>query len=156
MGNFVKAAWHFVGNRLRDGAPIPKDGEKLIYPGQPILCERGLHASLQAFDALQYAPGNTLCLVECGGTVLHSDDKLVCTERTILARMDAEPLLRQFARSQALAVLHLWEPPQVVLDYLMGDDAARYAARYAARDAAWAAAKKDFNALVAEAFEDWL
>jgi len=181
-------AWHFVGDRLRDGSQIPKDGKTLVYPGQPILCERGLHASLSPFYALQYAPGNTLCLVECGGTVLHSGDKLVCTERTILARMDAEPLLRQFARSQALAVLHLWEPPQVVLDYLMGDDAAgdaagdaawaaawdaaraaAWAAAWdaaraaagdaagdAARAAAWDAAKKEFNDLVAEAFEDWL
>jgi hypothetical protein len=80
-----------------------------------------------------------LCLVECGGIVLHNSDKLVCTERTILARMDAEPLLRYYARQQALSVVHLWDAPQVVLDYLMGDDAALAAAGAAA----WAAARDD-------------
>jgi len=140
MGNFVKAAWHFVGNRLRDGAPIPKDGEKLVYPGQPILCHRGLHASLQPFDALRFAPGNTLCLVECGGVVHIGAGKLVCTERTILARMDAEPLLRQFARAQALSVAHLWSPPKVVLDYLMVGGS-ELAALSASAASAWSAAR---------------
>jgi len=177
-------AWHWVGDTLRDGSPVPKDGVKLVYPDSPILCERGYHASLRPWDALRYAPGNTLCLVECGGTVLHQDDKLVCTERTILARMNGEPLLRQFARNQALSVVHLWEPPEIVLDYLMGDDSARdaawaaawaaardaawAAAGAAARDAAWAAAwaaardaasaaaGKEFDQMVYDTFKDWI
>ena len=137
-------AWHWVGDTLRDGSPVPRDGKKLVYPQSPILCKRGYHASLCPWDALRYAPGDVLCLVECGGTVLHQDDKLVCTERTILARMNGDPLLRDFARKQALSVVHLWEPPEIVLDYLMGNDSARDAARAAAwsaaRDAAGAAA----------------
>jgi len=141
-------AWHWVGDTLRDGSPIPKNGKKLVYPDSPILCERGYHASLRPWDALTYAPGDVLCLVECGGIVLHQEDKLVCTERTILARMNGEPLLRQFARNQALSVVHLWEPPEIVLDFLMGDDSARVAAevavwaaaRVAAEVAVWAAA----------------
>jgi hypothetical protein len=133
-------AWHFVGAKLRDGRPVPKDGVKLVHPGPPKICQSGLHASLRPWDALQYAPGSTLCLVECGGTVRHQADKLVCTERTILVRMDATLLLREFARMQALSLVHLWEPPAVVLDYLMGDDAARDAARDAAWDAAMDAA----------------
>ena len=160
-------AWHFVGGTLRDGRPVPADGVKLIHNGRVVPCESGLHASKHPFDALKYAPGATLCLVECGGTIVeHGDpvDKIACSERKIIARMDAEPLLRYFARQQALSVIHLWDAPQVVLDYLMGDDAARAAAintaRAAARDAAWAAtwvaARDDFAALVYEAFEDWL
>ncbi len=169
-------AWHFVGDTLRDGRPVPADGFKLIHPGKPVLCSAGLHASLEPFDTLGFAPGPVLCLVECGGIIFHEADKLVCTERTILARMDAEPLLRHYARQQALSVVHLWEPPQVVLDYLMGDDAAWAAAWAAARaaardaawaaardaawaaawDAAWAAAKQEFNDLVRETFEDWI
>src|SRR3990172_7978050 len=91
-------AWHFVANTLRDGRPVPKDGELLKHPGHPIPCESGLHASLAPYDALKYAPGNTLCLVKCGGEIIHHDngngsDKLVCTERTIVARMDATELL---------------------------------------------------------------
>jgi hypothetical protein len=140
-------AWHFVGDTLRDGRPVPEDGVKLIHTGRVIPCREGLHASAHPMDALTYAPGNTLCLVECGGQIIeHGNpvDKIACSERTIIARMDAEPLLREFARHCALSVIHLWEPPQVVCDYLMGDDAAWDAARDAAwdaaRDAAWDAA----------------
>jgi hypothetical protein len=140
-------AWHFVGDTLRDGRPVPEDGVKLVHTSRVIPCQEGLHASAHPMDALTYAPGNTLCLVECGGQIIeHGDpvDKIACSERTIIVRMDAEPLLREFARHCALSVVHLWEPPQVVCDYLMGDDAARAAARdaarAAARDAAMAAA----------------
>ena len=175
-------AWHFVGKTLRDGRPVPKDGELLKFDGEPILCEQGLHASIEPFDALQYAPGNILCLVEIGGKIIKSDDKLVATERTIICHMDATEMLRYFARMQALSVVHLWNAPDVVLDYLMGNDAARAAAWDAAwdawaawdaawaaawdaaraaawdaaRDAAWAAHKNEFNQLVYECFEDFL
>ena len=82
-------AWHFVGAKLRDGSAIPADGVKLRFAGEPIMCKRGLHASIDPFDALQYAPGSTLCLVDCSGKVIEGHDKLVCTERTIVARIDA-------------------------------------------------------------------
>jgi hypothetical protein len=141
-------AYHFVGKTLRNGQPVPVDGEKLIFDGQPVMCKFGLHASRHPFDALKYAPGPILCLVEMGGTVVEESDKLVCTERTIIRRIDATELLRYFARMQAVSVLQLWpsEPPYVVLDYLMsGDDSLRAAARAtawaAARATAWAAAR---------------
>jgi hypothetical protein len=137
-------AWHFVGDKLRDGSPVPADGVKLIHRGKVIPCQSGLHASEHPFDALKFAPGPVLCLVECGGLIVpHGSpvDKIACSERTIIARMDATPLLRYFARQQALSVVHLWDTPQIVLDYLMGDDAARDAARLAAWDAAWASAR---------------
>jgi hypothetical protein len=109
------------------------------------MCVRGLHASRRLIDALAYAPGETVCRVECGGEVVEGDDKLVCTERTILWRVDGASLLREFARWSALQVVHLWNPPQLVLDFLnTGDeslrDAASDAARVAASDAAWDAA----------------
>ena len=135
-------AYHFCGSTLRDGSPIPKDGEKLIFHEQPILCQQGLHASIEPFDALQYAPGATLCQVECGGIILRQHDKLVCTERTIIKRIDATVLLRYFARIQALKVVHRWDAPQVVLDYLMtGDESIRVAAYVAAQGTAWAASR---------------
>jgi hypothetical protein len=151
-------AWHFVGDTLRDGRPVPKDGELLKHPGRPIPCESGLHASVDPYDALKYAPGNTFCLVKCGGEIVHhADDKLVCTERTIVARMDAAEMLRYFARMQALSVAHLWTPPDVVIDFLMtGDnaDAAADAARAAARaaDAAYAFAAGGGDATAAAAY----
>ncbi len=145
-------AWHFVGATLRDGRSIPADGVKLHHEGEIIPCALGLHASLHPFDALQYAPGATLCLVECEGEIRHhGNDKLVCQDRTILARMDATPLLKEFARMQALSVAHLWKSPDVVLEYLMtGDDAARDAAR----DADWAAAWDDAGAAARAAARD--
>jgi len=139
-------AWHFVGETLRDGRPIPKDGEKLVHHGEIKPCVSGLHASLHPFDALKYAPGQTLCLVECAGEVDKADDKIVCTERTIIARMDFGEPLRYFARMRALSVIHLWgqDPPEVVLDWLMtGDEGLRTYAALAAYDAANAAIAAD-------------
>lgn len=168
-------AWHFVDRTLRDGTPVPRDGVTLKHRNAVVPCQSGLHASEHPFDALQFATGNTLCLVECGGVIVpHGNpvDKIACSERTIIVRMNADPLLRHFARQQALSVAHLWDAPQEVLDYLMGDDTARAAAWAAAwaaaMDAAWAAtrnaaraatrdaARNDFAALVNAAFEDWL
>ena len=136
--------WHFVGEKLRDGRPVPKDGEVLVFDQAPILCQQGLHASLHPFDALQCAPGATLCLVECDGEIINGEDKLVCTQRTILARMDATEMLRYFARMQALSVAHLWESPDVVLNYLMTGEG---------REAAWAATRTEFSLLVNECFD---
>ena len=136
-------AWHFVGKTLQDGSPIPPDGVKLKYDGKIKMCESCYHASIDAFDALQYAPGDTLCRVYCDGEVIMGDDKLDCSERTIIQRMDATEMLLYFARMQALSVIHLYPngTDDVVFDYLMtGDEAIKYAARAAARAAASAAA----------------
>ncbi len=136
-------AWHFVGNTLRGGRPVPADGE-LLTEKKAILCAIGLHASVDAFDALQYAPGNILCRVKLGGKIVHGDAQVVATERTIVARIDATELMRSFARKQALKVKHLWDMPAVVEQYLLtGDESLRAAANasaYASADAAEAAA----------------
>ena len=166
-------AWHFVGDRLRDGRAVPKDGVWLEHAGEIRICESGLHASRDPFDALQYAQGPILCLVDCDGDIAEESDKLVCRRRRIVQRLDATEGLRYFARMQALSVVHLWDAPDVVMDYLMtGDDrlraaawaAASDAARAAARAAAWAAAwaaamdaamdaaQSEWTDLVAEAF----
>jgi hypothetical protein len=135
-------AWHFVGETLRDGRPIPADGATLVHDGPLVMCEAGLHASKRIIDALGYAPGNTICRVECVGKIITDDDKLVCSERTILWRVDGEYLLREFARWCALSVAHLWGMPDVVKTYLeTGDENLRAAASAAAWAAAWAAAR---------------
>jgi hypothetical protein len=143
-------AWHFVGSTLRDGRPIPPDGEWLVHTGPVKICSTGLHASRRPAHALEYAPGPVLCRVECDDIVTEDDDKFVCRRRRIIQRADITETLRYYARMQALSVIHLYDdPPDVVLDYLMtGDesirdaawDAAWAAAGVAARDAAWAAA----------------
>jgi hypothetical protein len=130
-------AWHFVSDTFRNGYSIPADGEKLIHKGNLIMCKSGLHASKRIIDALSYAPGYTICRVEVGGKIIEDDDKLVSSERTILWRLDAEEILRKFARMCALDVIHLWDVPQIVKDYLKtGDESIRLAAWAAARDAA--------------------
>ena len=174
-------AWHFTGPSLRDGSPIPADNVWLTHPGPYVMCQSGLHASREPFDALQYAPGATLCYVEIAGIAHEDKDKLVCARRKIIARMDANEMLRYYARMQALSVIHFWGAPDVVLDYLMtGDEGLRDAARAAARDAAWdaardaarsaawdtardaawdaarAAAWDDFDSMVFECFKDFL
>jgi hypothetical protein len=136
-------AWHFVADTLRDGRPVPPDGVTLTHSAPLIMCQSGLHASLHPFDALPYAPGPNLCLVACGGDILYSADKIACTERTIVARMDATPLLRYCARQRALSVVHLWDAPQLVLDYLMGDDTLRAAALSVAQAAARSVAESE-------------
>ena len=135
-------AYHFCGDTLRDGRPIPADGEWLVHDGPVTICETGLHASKHVYEALQYAPGATLCLVECEDIVTEQDDKFVCRRRRIVKRFDATDTMRAFARHCALSVIHLWDAPQVVRDYLTtGDEGLRDAARDAAMAAAWAAAR---------------
>lgn len=175
-------AWHFVGATLRDGRPIPADGEWLEHVGRIKICVQGLHASRRPAHALEYAPGATLCLVECEEIEEEQDDKLVCRRRKIIARMDATEMLWFYARMQAVKALEFCpDPPDVVLDWLMtGDESQRAAARDAAWDAAWAAAwgaaraaawgaawaaardaardaaRAEFDALVHECFADFL
>ena len=145
--------YHFTGTTLRDGRPIPAIGEALIHDGPVEICRSGLHASRKASQALQYAPGNMLHRVACEDICDENSDKFVCRERTIIATIDAEYLMRRFAADQALSVSHLWHMPDVVRGYLHSlDPAARDAAwaaswdawdaaRAAARDAAWAAVR---------------
>lgn len=140
-------AYHFVGDRLRDGRPVPPDGEWLIHDGPAVMCEAGLHASRHPFDALTYAPGNVLCLVECDDVVDEEEDKLVCRRRRIVARFDAARLLREFAADCAESMLQL-VPADSQLACMWAIDAARRFARgecdedertaaaYAAADAA--------------------
>lgn len=142
-------AWHFVGDKLRDGRPIPPIGFKLVHSGPVIPCEQGLHASEHPFDALKYAPGTTLCLVDQSGKIVHEEDKVVASERTIIKRVDAEYLMRRFAKDQALSVIHLWNALDVVKRYLEGDyenlqnagSVSLYASAYASTYSSSAAAR---------------
>jgi hypothetical protein len=137
-------AWHFCGDKLRDGRPIPRNGVWLKHEGECKMCESGLHASRRLIDALHYAPGNTLCRVECADIAVEQDDKLVCHRRRIIARFDATDLLPRAARKFALDVIHLWDAPPVVVKFLKtGDESLRAAAWDAAWDAraAWDAAR---------------
>jgi hypothetical protein len=144
--------WYFSNaeERLRfgDGRAI-KVGITHKVKCTPIPCKQGLHASPSVLDALGYAPGYILFRVSLGGKMFHGNTKSVATERHYLARIDAEPILREFARKCALSVIHLWDCPGIVRNYLeTGNEsirvaagvAAGVAAEDAAEDAAWDAA----------------
>jgi len=146
--------WHFVNDTLRDGSPIPADGEWLEYDGPCVICESGLHYSKRAIDALKYAPGNTICRVEVSDIADQEHDKGVAARRRILWRVDGAELLRDFARRCALNVVHLWDAPEVVVRYLKtGRDTACAAALAseacaAARDAAWAKQNRRLTSMI--------
>jgi hypothetical protein len=130
-------AWHFVGATLRDDSPVPPDGTPIsVDPGKLELCKHGLHGSVRLIDALQYAPGNTICRTRHSGQILRGDDKMCSETRTIIWRVDGTDLLCVFARSCALDVAHMWDMPPVVREYL---ETGREDLRAAANDAAYAA-----------------
>ena len=148
-------AYHFNTGRLRDGRNLPPLGEWLEHDGPIVPCERGLHASEHPFDALQYAPGTTLDMVDLEGElVTHGNpvDKLCGRRRCRIASIDATALLREFARWCAQQVLPLWDAPDVVKEFLKtGREDLMAAARAAAEDAAWDAAEAAWNAARAAA-----
>jgi hypothetical protein len=142
--------WHFLPDDgcLRFGTKEKvKAKHTLILPPDTKLipCEIGFHASKRALDALHYAPGSIICRVTLHGEKIpHGNpiDKYCAHGRTVLQMANAEEVLRIFARKCALSVIHLWEAPQVVIDYLnTGDEKLRAAAWAAARDAARDAAR---------------
>lgn len=143
----MKVYYHFTGPTLRDGRKIPKKGVWLKHKGPLIPCASGLHASPHPFDALQYAPGNLLHRVNIRGEMIPHGlpvDKYVARERRIIATINAENVLRTFARKVALAsVQKYWKgDPDIVIRYLKtGDESIRAAAL----DDAWAAALDAVN-----------
>jgi hypothetical protein len=145
--------WHF--------AP---DNRKTRYSNEPIivgqtlkvkppveLCERGLHASKRAIDALKYAPGAYVCLVTLSGQVEHGDDKSVASERTVIAAADATRLLFQFSIDCTARAMERcgwesedsWNALAIRAAHMDGlaDDEDLFAARSAARSAAQSAAE---------------
>jgi len=109
-------AYHFVGEKLRDGRDVPPDGEWLVHEGEVSICKSGLHASLEPYDALNYAPGNTICLVEVACIVDEQHDKLVCRLRKIIKRIDIKEHLRRFAADCADSVAYLYNLPNISFD----------------------------------------
>lgn len=154
-------AWRFVPADLRlphgDGRPIVV-GEWLEVEPPIVACERGLHASERAMDALRYADSARVRLarVECDGEIARESDKIACSRMRhlwIASEEETQRELRLFAcwcARQALALVKTPDPRSVTAievseRFARGEatcaelDAARYAATDAARDAAWAA-----------------
>jgi hypothetical protein len=133
--------------RYDDNRPITI-GESHRVDCEPVPCSQGLHASRRLIDALSYAPGCILYLVELGGQIIENVDKVCATERTYLAEFDARDLLIRFACDIALETLDRIRPYTDKYELIEGflknptadtshatTDAAIYAAVYAARAA---------------------
>jgi len=117
-------------------------GETHEVEGEIMPCEWGLHLSERIIDALGYAPGPVIYKVKGSGIIVpHGNpvDKFACSKRIYIAGgIDISGTLRKFACLCALDVVHLWDAPDVVIEYLKtGDEKIRAAAR----DAAWDTAK---------------
>ena len=162
-------AYHFLKSDMCSGEghePPWKEGETRTLDGEIVICAHGYHASRTAWDALQFAPGPVLCLVEVEPVEEHTE-KLVSRSRRLIKAVNVERELREFAADCAERVLHFYEEaypgdqrPRAAIAtaraYARGEatdgelnaaaraaadaaDAAAYAAAYAARAAADAA-----------------
>ena len=108
--------------------------------GDIILCENGLHASMKPLDALQYAPSSYLWIVKLSGEVVHSDNKSVASERKYLYGFNADKLLREFARKQALINIEKIKPYtdqyDLIIEYLNTGNKGLMAATWSAAESA--------------------
>ena len=156
--NKRRLGYWFGGGKLPNGdGRAVRAGRTLRIKPPMEICSRGLHYSKHPMDALSYANTNSLWLIEdCGDLkdVINQSDKSCTFARKHIKKIDAESVLRSFARWCALRVIDKWYAPEIVIRYLKtGDEsirsaarsaawaAARDAARSAARSAAWAAAR---------------
>jgi len=99
----MQIAWHFTdGWRLRDGQPLKIGKTYKHAAGDLKMCYSGYHASPRLIDALKFAPGSVLSVVECGGKIVRDTDKVVCTERRVLYAEDVNTTLHAFACEVAL------------------------------------------------------
>jgi hypothetical protein len=107
-------AWHFLRDDWRLQYPpcsVVVAGGTYTAQGPLELCKNGMHASLQALDALRYAPGTVVCRVLLGGEIVYGHDsfdkdKVCARTRTVLWLAEAGAVLHEFAcrvGEQALA-----------------------------------------------------
>ena len=110
--------------------------------GKPLCCAHGLHGCEMILDALNYAPGTIIWIVELDGAMDSQDGKVAATSRTYLhGGIDVLQIILAWSRRVALDVAHLWDIPEIVRRYLeTGDQAIAGAAANAANAAANAAA----------------
>ena len=136
---------------FKDGREV-RVGETLTVEGEPVLCERGLHASPSVRDALAFLRGPVLTVVRLGGVVLHADDKSVGTERTCLWMKDVSQTLRIFACDCAERALlrereagrepdpRSWKAVEVARRFAAGEATSEELEEARAAGATWAAA----------------
>ena len=145
--------WHFSTGRLAHDSTHPRirTGVTHHVKGPLDLCRTGLHASVHALDALEYAPcvltGLYVARVRLHGTILRGEDKACATERTYIWVAPADLVLHEFACEVAECALMIgqvedersWNAIAVKREWMAGR--ATNEQLVAAKDAAWDAAR---------------
>lgn len=115
-------AWHFLNNERKLGysdnhtievgqtysCKFPYTYDGITYP-KPTLCKAGMHASIKVIDALNYAPGSIITLVEVSGDVQIGEDKITGKHRKVIRIADATNVLFEFSCIVAENALDLVE-----------------------------------------------
>ena len=161
-------AYHFLREDMTGGygnEPPWKVGKRREVKGELSLCRWGYHYGFTPANALDYAFGPILCLVEVQRKGPKDGTKGCSRSRKLLKAVNVERILHEAACDIAEDVLPIFEKefpgdkrPRLAIEakrkWLKGEitdtelaaardaawDAARAAARAAARDAAWDAA----------------
>ena len=151
-------AYHFLKSDMTTGSGRVRKpwvvGQTRRHGGPVELCYSGFHSSPTPADALDYAPGPILCVVDVSKPVEADDDKQVSRRRTLLQAVDATDAIHRVACDIAEDVLPIYErthpddkrPRQAIeakRQWLAGEmsTADLKVAQTAAGDAAWAAAR---------------
>ncbi len=135
-------AWHFLTVDEAAAANAARHPIARV-EGPPRFSDHGLQASRHVLDALTYACGPVACRVRVGGMILRGADRLIGTERTVLAMADCSETLHRFACWCAHVALDVegvtdvrcWEAIRTKIRWLEGR--ASDAELTAARDAVW-------------------
>ena len=145
-----------------DDNRVIKKGRTHKVKGPLKLCLWGLHASKRIIDALEYAPGPYLWVVELSGDIIEGSDKVCASERTYIQGFNAEKLLKVFARKQTLINIEKIKPHCSETDYKLilqfletGNENIRSAAQSAARSARYAAWSAGYAARSAARSAAW-
>lgn len=132
--------YHFAGNTLRDGSPLPKAGDPLPELNGTRICQPGMyHCSTRAIDALTYAPGPCVAIVRVYQNVATQDDKAAGQRRdTLTDYVDASEALSDSARLFARQVAHAYpgEMDRNVIRWLWDGDMQARSAAYLAQNIA--------------------
>ena len=159
-------AWHF----LKGDKTLRYDEKTKVELGVTLKCESssiklcnfGYHASLQPLDALSFVNWEDaiICLVDLGGMIIKGDDKVVASERTVIAWCKADDILHEFACQCADNTIHYFEEkfpddkrPRLAIEarrkFKNGEISAEELT--AARSAAWSAARSAADSAVRSA-----
>ena len=108
-------AYHFLKSDMTTGSGRVRKpwvvGQTRRHGGLVELCHRGFHSSPTPADALRYAPGPILCVVDVSIPIQVDvdDDKQVSRRRTLLQAVDATDALHRVACDIAEDVLPFFE-----------------------------------------------